>query len=127
MFYTTNKMKLIIKSKQDYGTHIDEFEETFECTREKVAGGLILNFDSGNIIISDKKITYKRGENEMNIEEGIVTECDFNTEYGMMVLDVEGKGVEITGNMIGLIARANYLIKIVGVEPYKSEIEIVLE
>lgn len=120
-------MKLIIKSKQDYGTHTEEYDEVFECTKKELDDGIIIEFENGNILLTDKKIKYTRGENEMKIEEGIITECDFNTEHGMIVLDIEGLSVEKTAESFGILAKAKYKIKIVGVEPYTNEIEIVVE
>lgn len=120
-------MKLIIKSKQDYGTHTEEYDEVFECTKKELDDGIIIEFENGNILLTDKKIKYTRGENEMKIEEGIITECDFNTEHGMIVLDIEGLSVEKTAESFGTLAKAKYKIKIVGVEPYTNEIEIVVE
>lgn len=120
-------MKLIIKSKQDYGTFKEEHDEVFECTKKELDEGIIVEFENGSILITDKKIIYSRGENEMKIEEGIITECDFNTEHGLMVLDIEGLSVEKTGDITGTLVKAQYKIKIGGVEPYTNEIEIIVE
>lgn len=120
-------MRLIIKSRQDYGTFTEEHDEVFECTKKELDEGIIIEFENGNIQITDKKIIYSRGENEMRIEEGIITECDFNTEHGLMVLDIEGLSVEKTGNITGTLVKAKYKIKIGGVEPYTNEIEIIVE
>ncbi len=120
-------MKLIIKSRQDYGTFTEEHDEVFECTKKELDEGIIVEFENGNILITDKKIIYSRGENEMRIEEGIITECDFNTEHGLMVLDIEGLSVEKTGDVTGTLVKAQYKIKIGGVEPYTNEIEIIVE
>lgn len=120
-------MKLTIKSKQDYGTHVEEYNEVFECEKKELGESTVLDFENGSILISEKKIVYIRGENKMEIEEGMTTECDFNTERGMIVLDVEGLQVEKMNNKVGTIAKAKYKILIVGVEPYTNEIEIVIE
>ena len=120
-------MKLIIKSRQDYGTFTEEHDEVFECTKKELDEGIIVEFENGNILITDKKIIYSRGENEMRIEEGRITECDFNTEHGLMVLDIEGLSVEKTGDVTGTLVKAQYKIKIGGVEPYTNEIEIIVE
>ena len=120
-------MKLIIKSRQDYGTFTEEHDEVFECTKKELDEGIIIEFENGNILITDKKIIYSRGENEMRIEEGIITECDFNTEHGLMVLDIEVLSVEKTGDVTGTLVKAQYKIKIGGVEPYTNEIEIIVE
>ena len=54
-------MKLIIKSKQDYGTHTEEYDEVFECTKKELDDGIIIEFENGNILLTDKKIKFTRG------------------------------------------------------------------
>lgn len=126
-------MKLIIKSKQDYTTHIEEYKEEFECTTALDEGRLEINFNDGIIIIEENKLTYKRGENKIIIEPNKTNECDYETENGMFVLDIEGISVEnkmqeiLTGNIHGTVSKATYKILITGVEPYTNIIEIIIE
>ena len=46
-------MKLTIKSKQDYGTHSDEFNEEMECIKTELENSTLLTFQEGNIEIED--------------------------------------------------------------------------
>lgn len=125
-------MKLIIKSKQDYKTHMDEYKEEFECTLEKEEGRIRINFDEGFIQIEEKKIIYERGTNKIIIEPNKVNECDYETQYGMFVLDIKGKEVisyineNIQNNEGLLVAKAKYEIQMVGVESYENNIEILI-
>ena len=128
-------MKLIIKSKQNYKTHVEEFTEVFECTINIEENILKINFDNGFIQIEDNKIAYERGENKIVIEPNKTNECDYETQYGMFVLDIKGLSVnkEIEDmNLLdepsfsGLVAKAIYEIQMVGVETYENAIEIEL-
>lgn len=119
--------KLIIKSRQDYNTHIDEFEEEFTCSIKEEGEGLIIEFEDGTIIIEDNRLTQKRGENKIIIEPNKINECDYETEQGMFVLDIKGIEVEKMAKAYGTVAKAKYQILIVGVEPYINEIEIIIE
>lgn len=120
-------MKVIFKSKQDYGTHVDEFDEEFDCTIEEQGDGTLITFESGSILIEDKKVTRIYGENRIEIEEGKTTECDYETEQGILVMDIEGMSVERTNQDVGTLVKAKYKIIIKGIEPYTNELEIVIK
>ena len=126
-------MKLILKSKQNYGTHEEEIKEEFECTIESITNPngeediIKINFENGYIQIEDNRIIHERGENKLVIEENSNYEVDYDTANGMIVLDL--KGIEVNKHKNredGLIATAKYEISIVGVEPYLNEMEIYL-
>lgn len=126
-------MKLLLKSKQYYGTHEDEINEEFDCTIEKLPnpnGGediTKINFENGYIQIEENKIIHERGENKLVIEKNNNYEVDYDTEHGMIVLDL--KGIEVKkykDREDGLIASAKYEIRIVGIEPYINEMDIYL-
>ena len=127
-------MKLIIKSKQDYGTNIEEYTEEFDCKVEPSENELKIEFENGFIQIEENKLTYERGENKIIIEPNKTNECDFETEYGMFVLDIKCISFEnlireynIEENKsMGTILKARYEIQMVGVEPYQNNIEIIL-
>lgn len=127
-------MKLIIKSKQDYGTNIEEYTEEFDCKVELSEKVLKIEFENGFIQIEENKLTYERGENKIIIEPNKTNECDFETEYGMFVLDIKCISFEnlireynIEENkLMGTILKAKYEIQMVGVEPYQNNIEIIL-
>lgn len=118
--------KVRMKSKQDYGTHIEEFVEEFPCSVSLEENMVKIEFENGIIKIEESKITQERGENRILIEPGKTTECDYETEHGMFVLDIRGLEVEtfLSLKESNLLARAKYEILIVGVEPYTNEIEI---
>lgn len=120
-------MKLIIKSKQDYGTHIDEFVEEFQCSVVKEENCLKIEFENGVITIEENKIIQERGENKIVIEPNKINECDYDTEHGMFVLDIRGIEVESWFVGQGTVAKAKYEILMVGIEPYINEIEIIIE
>ena len=119
-------MKLVLKSKQDYGTHSDEFTEEFDCSVSEENNNIKINFENGSILIEENKITHERGNNKMVIEPGKVHGCDYETENGMIVLDIKGLNVEKFSNELKTIAKAKYQIIIVGIEPYINEIEIMV-
>ena len=120
-------MKLILKSKQFYGTHEEEIEEEFECTVDDNDEVIKINFENGYIQIEEEKIIHERGENKLVIEKDHVYEVDYDTAEGMIVLDLKGLEVKKHGNKTGLVASAKYEISMVGVEPYINEIEVYLE
>ena len=126
-------MKLILKSKQYYGTHEEEIVEEFDCDVEKLSqldseNEIIkINFENGYIQIEDDKIIHERGENKLVIEKDNTYEVDYDTEHGMIVLDLTGLEVKKhLDSSTGLMASAKYEIKMTGVEPYINEIEIYL-
>ncbi len=135
-------MKFEIKSTQDYGsqkeTITEEFEGTLQVTNVFESGKnemcITLSFADGTIQILEHKLIQERGENKIIIEPGKTNECDYETAYGMYVLDI--KGIEVK-RMVpeetiqkylqsyeGLLAVASYEIAIVGVEPYQNTLEI---
>lgn len=126
-------MKLIIESIQDYKTKTEEYKEEFNCTAELKEDKLEIKFDDGIIEIEENKITYTRGENKIIIEPNKTNECDYETPYGMFVLDI--KGISVTNNIdkiskenfTGEIAEASYEILISNVEPYTNTIKIIIE
>ena len=129
-------MKLIINSKQDYGTNVEEYTEEFDCSVETVNNVLKIEFENGFIQIEENKLTYERGENKIIIEPNKTNECDFETQYGMFVLDIKCISFEnlikeynnIVENLLsGTILKAKYEIQMVGVEPYENNIEIILK
>ena len=119
-------MKLILKSKQYYGTHEETIEEEFECTINNQDDIIKINFENGYIQIEEEKIIHERGENKLVIEKDNTYEVDYDTANGMIVLDLRGIEVKKHENTTGLIASAKYEISMVGVEPYLNEIEIYL-
>ncbi len=120
-------MKLILKSKQYYGTHEDEIEEEFECTVDNNDDYIKINFENGYIQIEEEKIIHERGENKLIIEKDHTYEVDYDTANGMIVLDLKGIEVKNHKTLTGLVASAKYEISIVGVEPYLNEIEVYIE
>lgn len=124
-------MKLIIKSKQNYGTHIDEYVEEFECSVEENENELKINFEEGFIKLEENKMVYERGENKIVIEPDKINECDYETPYGMFVLDIKGISLENyyinKKEVYGTMATVKYEIQMVGVESYENNIEIVIE
>ena len=129
-------MKLIIKSSQDYGSHVDNYEEIFDCTIEIEEDVLKINFENGFIKLEENKITYERKENKIIIEPDKTIGCDYETPYGMFVLDI--KGLEVKKEIVdykklkensfsGTVAMAKYEIQMVGVEAYINSIEISLD
>ena len=120
-------MKLIIKSKQYYGTHVEEIEEEFECTVDNDDDVIKIDFENGYIQIEEERIIHERGENKLIIEKDHTYEVDYDTAHGMIVLDLKGIEVKNHKKLTGLVASAKYEISMVGVEPYINEIEVYLE
>ena len=120
-------MKLILKSKQLYGTHEEEIEEEFECTVDQDDDVIKINFENGYIQIEEEKIIHERGENKLVIEKDTTYEVDYDTAQGMIVLDLKGLEVKKHPNATGLVGSAKYEISMVGIEPYINEIEIYLK
>ncbi len=125
-------MKLLLKSKQHYGTHIDEINEEFECKVENTLSEsneevIKIYFENGFIQIEENRVIHERGENKLIIEKDNTYEVDYDTANGMIVLDLKGMEINKTNNTTGLIGYAKYEIQIKGIEPYVNEIEIYLQ
>ena len=126
-------MKVLLKSRQYYGTHEEEIVEEFDCTLEKIPQSdskkdiIKINFENGFIQIEKDKITHERGNNKLIIEKDNTYEVDYETENGMIVLDLVGLSVTRHDNDTGLIASARYEIKMVGVDSYINEIEVYIK
>lgn len=120
-------MKLQIKSKQNYGTHCEEYTETFLCEETQEEGKRVITFDSGTITLEENRIRYQRGENEILIVAGETTECDYETPQGTFVLDIRCLVLHVDLQATTCLATAKYEIQIVGIEPYENEIEIWVE
>ena len=67
---------------------------------------------------------HERGENKFYVEEGKESEVDYDTERGLLVLDLKGIEVVKEDVQVGLVGRAKYEISVKGIEPYINEILI---
>ncbi len=112
-------MKIQIKSRQDYGTHIEEMNEKIECEVVKEKDFIELKNNDIHILIYDKKIIQNRNGNEIIIEEGKVNETDYLTPYGVLKLITKGIAVMKKENTV----IAKYKISLNGQE-YMNELEI---
>jgi hypothetical protein len=120
-------MKLIIKSKQDYGTHVDEFNEEMECVKTELEKSTLLTFQEGNIEIEDDRITYIRGENVMEIVRNEVTDFEMITQEGVLTMQIEGLIVERNKKDIGVLAKTEYKLIINQNSSYTNELELYYE
>ncbi|MBQ6860282.1 MAG: hypothetical protein IJO08_01385 [Clostridia bacterium] len=120
-------MKLTITSKQDYGTHIDEFSEEMECIKTELESSTLLTFQEGNIEIEDDRITYIRGENVMEISRGEVTDFEMVTKDGSINMQIEGIIVERNKQEKGILARTKYKLIISEDAFYTNELELLYE
>lgn len=112
-------MKVQIKSKQDYGTHIDEVTEEIECELKKSNELIELKNDILHIIIEENKIVQNRYGNNITVEYQKENECEYITEYG--TFKMKTKGISIQKSEKQIIAK--YEIEIGG-QRYLNEIEI---
>lgn len=112
-------MKVQIKSKQDYGTHIDEVTEEIECELKKSNELIELKNDILHIIIEENKIVQNRYGNNITVEYQKENECEYITEYG--TFKMKTKGISIQKSEKQIIAK--YEIEICG-QRYLNEIEI---
>lgn len=112
-------MKVQIKSKQDYGTHIDEAIEEIECELKKSNELIELKNDILHIIIEENKIVQNRYGNNITVEYQKENECEYITEYG--TFKMKTKGISIQKSEKQIIAK--YEIEIGG-QRYLNEIEI---
>lgn len=112
-------MKVQIKSKQDYGTHIDEVTEEIECELKKNNELIELKNDILHIIIEENKIVQNRYGNNITVEYQKENECEYITEYG--TFKMKTKGISIQKSEKQIIAK--YEIEIGG-QRYLNEIEI---
>ncbi len=119
-------MKVLLKSKQYYGTHEEEIFEEFECSVTNTNELIKIEFENGYIQIEDGKMIHERGENKFVVEEGKDSEVDYDTERGLIVLDLKGIEVIKEDTNIGLVGHAKYEISVKGIEPYVNEILIYL-
>lgn len=129
-------MKLIIKSEQNYKTHIENYAEEFECSVGKIDNFLQIDFENGAIKLYSNKLIYEKGANKIIIEPDKINECDYVTEYGTFVLDIKGCSLEkylkstdelfklLNEKESAIIARASYEILIKGIESYENQIQI---
>ncbi|MBR3887815.1 MAG: hypothetical protein IKJ32_01820 [Clostridia bacterium] len=120
-------MKLTIKSKQDYGTHIDEFNEEMECIKTELESSTLLTFQEGNIEIEDDRITYIRGENVMEITRGEITDFEMITKDGSINMQIEGLIVERIKQDKGVLAKTKYKLIISEDSAYTNELELYYE
>ena len=120
-------MKLIINSKQDYGTHVDEFDEEMECIKTEMENSTLLTFQEGNIEIEDDRITYIRGENVMEIVKGEITDFEMNTKEGSINMQIEGISVERNKQEKGVLAKTKYKLIINENAFYTNELELYYE
>ena len=120
-------MKLIIKSKQDYGTHVDEFNEEMECIKTELENSTLLTFQEGNIEIEDDRITYIRGENVMEITRGEVTDFEMVTKEGTINMQIEGIIVERNKKETGVLAKTKYKLIVSEDAFYTNELELYYE
>lgn len=120
-------MRVVMKSMQDFGTHTDESEEKDECVLSRIGESLLITFQNGNIQLEGKKITYIRGNNMMEIEEGKMTEFEYETEEGVFTLNIAADSVECFDVKEGIVAKTKYKVLVPGCEPYTNELEITLE
>ena len=112
-------MKVQIKSRQDYGTHIDEVAEEIECELQKKDEFVEIKNDILHIIIEENKIIQDRYDNRIVVEYQKENECEYITEYG--TIKIKTKGISIQKGEKQIIAR--YEIEIGG-QKYINEIEI---
>ena len=117
-------MKVLLKSKQYYGTHEEEVSEEFDCIVTNTNDIIKIEFENGFIQIENGKMIHERGENKFYVEEGKESEVDYDTERGLLVLDLKGIEVVKEDVQVGLVGRAKYEINVKGIEPYINEILI---
>ena len=117
-------MKLIIKSKQDYGTHIEEYKEDFSCTLKEENEKIIVEFSQGKITIEKNRIIQERNNNKIIIEAGKTYECDYVTEYGKLTLKIKGLNIEQEKRTNEFYAKAKYEIFMKSVAPYVNEVAL---
>ena len=117
-------MKVLLKSKQYYDTHEEEVSEEFDCIVTNTNDIIKIEFENGFIQIENGKMIHERGENKFYVEEGKESEVDYDTERGLLVLDLKGIEVVKEDVQVGLVGRAKYEISVKGIEPYINEILI---
>jgi hypothetical protein len=120
-------MKVVLKSKQYYGTHEDEVSEEFECTVTNTEDVIKVEFEEGYIQIENGKMVHERGENKFIVEEDKDSEVDYDTKRGLIVLDLHGIEVKKYDTSVGLVGSAKYRISVTGIEPYLNEIDIIIK
>ncbi len=117
-------MKVLLKSKQYYGTHEEEISEEFECVVTNTDEIIRIEFENGYIQIENGKMVHERGENKFVVEAGKESEVDYDTQRGLLVLDLKGVEVVKEKEEVGLVGHAKYEISVKGIEPYINEILI---
>lgn len=112
-------MKVQIKSRQYYGTHIEEINENIECEIVREKDFIELKNQDINIVIHNKKIIQNRNGNKIIIEEEKENETDYATAYGTLKLKTKGLSIKKKENVI----TARYEIDFGG-QKYINELEI---
>lgn len=112
-------MKVQIKSKQDYGTHVEEINENIECEIIREKDFIELENKDIHIVIYNKKIIQNRNGNRIIIEEEKENETDYATAYGTLKLKTKGLSIENKENVIIVRYEIDF-----GGQKYINELEI---
>ena len=118
-------MKLEIKSKQIYETHVDnELTETHECEIELFEDGFVINYGLNSICLKDDVLSINRESTSLKIENGKSNVSKLSTPYGNIQLEVTGESLSFNKNPFLLEVR--YKIKIGNTDEYINEIQVVV-
>ena len=118
-------MKLIIKSRQIFESHIDNIEEKYDCDIVFFDKGFKIEYDNYEIKF-DNNIFYimKPGMILQIMLEKESKSC-ISTPYGLMNISV--KGIEFDWNQNPFKCYLKYIIKLEESESYINEMQMMIE
>ena len=118
------KKKIKVKSNQIFDNHMDSFEEEYECEIEKFENGFKIVYDGSMIIVEDEVVTINNNNTNLIIEKAINNSSKYETPYGVIDIEVEGKELELNVDSNHLLV--SYYIKIGNSEKYINELNIII-
>lgn len=120
-----NECKIKIKSNQIFEEHVDSIEEEYKCVIEKFENGMKIVYDNNEITVKNGKVIIERENTQLTIEKNVRNVMKYQTPYGTIDIEVEGKEIEIYEKP--LVVKLSYFIKVGNAKEYKNELQIVVE
>lgn len=117
-----SKQKLKIKSSQIFGGYTDSIEKEYESYVEKIENGIKIVYDNNSITIIENTVLIENENSKMKIEKEKKNLSKYNTPYGVIDIEIEGKEIVITEGPI--LLKLSYYIKVGNTKEYINEVQI---
>ncbi|MBQ9314577.1 MAG: DUF1934 domain-containing protein [Clostridia bacterium] len=119
-----NRQRVMIKSSQIFGEHIDSIEEEHDAILEKFENGMKIVYDNTSITILDEVVMIDRENSKLVIEKEKRNSTEYVTPYGNIAVEVEGKEIKISEGPI--MMELSYIIKVGNAKDYLNKLQIIL-